>query len=56
MDGYQKYVDKDGEMKEEDLENILLEVLRLFPPFFGCLRVATDELELADFQVQKGKA
>ena len=52
---YQKYVNQEGEIKDEDLENILLEVVRLYPPFFGCLRVATSDFDLGDFQVQKGK-
>ena len=51
----EKYVNEAGEIKEDDLENILLEILRLFPPFFGSLRVATDDFDLGDFHVEKGK-
>ncbi len=43
-------------MKDEDVENILLEILRLFPPFFGCFRVATNDFDLGEFHVPKGSA
>ncbi len=51
----QKYVNEDGEISDEDVENVLLEIIRLFPPFFGCFRVATEDFELEDVHVEKGK-
>ena len=52
---YDQYVDKDtNDISDEDLENILLEAVRLWPPFFGGLRVANEDFDLGDYHVPKG--
>ncbi len=52
---YDKIVDKDSlEEAGEDLENVLLEIVRLWPPFFGGLRVAEEDFDLGSYHVPKG--
>ncbi len=51
---HEKYVTEDGQISDQDLELVLLEILRLFPPFFGCLRIATEDFDLDDVHVSKG--
>ena len=49
-----KYVSPEGEIADTDLEHILLEVIRLNPPFIGSLRIAERDMTLGDFTVPKG--
>lgn len=51
---YDEYVDESQSIKDEDLDNILLEIVRLWPPFIGGLRVANCDIELGDYHVPKG--
>ena len=41
-------------MSEENLSNIFLEIVRLWPPFFGGLRVAKEDMDLGSFHVPQG--
>ena len=47
-------MDFEGSISSEDLTNIFNEVLRLWPPFFGGLRVAKKDIELGNFHVPEG--
>ena len=51
----QKYVTEDREMPDEDVELVLLEILRLFASFFWILRVAAENFELDNVHVSKGE-
>jgi len=51
---YDKHVCDNGDIEEAALESLLLEVIRLWPPFVGGLRVVTKEIELGDFHIPKG--
>lgn len=51
---YEKYVTTEGEISKKDLSNIFQEIVRLWPPFFGGLRVAKTELKLGNFHVPEG--
>lgn len=51
---YDRHVGDDGDVDEAELESLLLEVLRLWPPFVGGLKAVTKEIELGDFHVPKG--
>ncbi len=42
------------DISEEDLTAVLLEVMRLYPPFVGSLRVAETDATVGDFLVPKG--
>ena len=50
---YDKYVN-DGTITDQDLTNILYEVIRLWPPFFGNLRVAQKDFDLGEYHVPQG--
>ena len=41
-------------MSEENLSNVFLEIVRLWPPFFGGLRVAKEDMDLGSFHVPQG--
>jgi cytochrome P450 len=47
-------VDEDGTISDESLTNVLLEVLRMYPPFLGGRRVAKRETTLDNFAIPKG--
>ena len=51
---YTKFVDESGTIEDSSLEAILLEVIRLWPPFIGGLRVATCDTVLGEYHVPKG--
>ena len=51
---HDRHVDEDGDIDEAALECLLLEVMRLWPPFVGGLKGITKEIELGDFHVPKG--
>ena len=52
---YEKFVDEaTGDIESENLSAIFYEVLRLWPPFFGGLRVAKKDMELGSFHVPEG--
>lgn len=50
---HDKFV-KNGTISDEALANILLEVMRLWPPFFGGLRVTQKQVDLGEFHVPEG--
>ena len=52
---YEKFVNCDGDVSEENLSNIFMEIIRLWPPFFGGLRVAKKDMNLGNFCVPQGK-
>ncbi len=51
---YDRYVTRDGSVDEADLEAVLLEVIRLWPPFVGGLKGTLEDIELGDFHIPKG--
>ena len=51
---YEKLVNSEGVMSEENLSNVFLEIVRLWPPFFGGLRVAKEDMDLGSFHVPQG--
>ena len=51
---HDRYVGEGGDIDETALECLLLEVMRLWPPFVGGLKGITKEIELGDFHVPKG--
>ena len=51
---HEKFVNSEGVMSEENLSNIFLEIVRLWPPFFGGLRVAKEDMNLGSFHVPQG--
>ncbi|XP_022243441.1 beta-amyrin 11-oxidase-like [Limulus polyphemus] len=51
---YEKFVDLKGNMKEEDLLGIILEVERCWPPFVGGRRVANKDCQLGGYLIPKG--
>ena len=51
---HEKLVNSEGVMSEENLSNIFLEIVRLWPPFFGGLRVAKEDMDLGSFHVPQG--
>ena len=51
---YDRHVSDDGDIDDAALETLLLEVVRLWPPFVGGLKAVTREIELGDFHVPKG--
>ncbi len=52
-----RYVDGDtGRISDDDLECVLLEVIRLWPPFAGSLRVARVDADVAGYLVPRGHA
>jgi cytochrome P450 len=53
---YDKYVSEDGDIDEDILDTLLMETLRLWPPFIGGLRCATQDFELGPYHVPKGYA
>ncbi len=54
---YPRFVDAHtGRISEESLCNVLREVIRLWPPFPGSLRVAKRNTQVGDFPVPKGHA
>ena len=42
----QRYVSEEGDISEEDLTCVLLEVQRLYPPFFGGRRLVTRDSQV----------
>ena len=52
---YEKYVDSNGNISDEDLTNLIYEIIRLWPPFFGGLRVAQMDFCYGPYCVPKGK-
>ena len=52
---HEKCVNLDGVISKENLSNIFLEIIRLWPPFFGGLRVAKQDMNLGSFCVPQGK-
>ena len=44
----------DGGLTEDDLDCVLLEVLRMYPPFTGGLRVALRDTKVGQYHVQTG--
>ena len=44
----------DGGLTEDDLDCVLLEVLRMYPPFTGGLRVALRDTKVGQYHVQAG--
>jgi len=51
---YEKYVDSNGNISDEDLTNLIYEIIRLWPPFFGGLRVAQMDFCYGPYCVPKG--
>ena len=52
---YSNYVDaQTGDIPDESMENVVLECLRLWPPFVGGLRVAEKDTKIGEYQVPKG--
>jgi len=51
---HEKLVNSEGVMSKENLSNIFLEIVRLWPPFFGGLRVAKEDMDLGSFHVPQG--
>lgn len=49
-------LNSDGKLSDEDLECVLLEVLRMFPPFMGGTKVASKDTEVGDYHVPAGTA
>ena len=46
--------DAEGQLSEDDLECVLLEVLRMYPPFTGGLRVALRDTQVGQHHLQAG--
>ncbi|CAG0921421.1 unnamed protein product [Notodromas monacha] len=51
---WQPLVDDDGIISDENLSNVLLEVLRLYPPFMGGRRVAKRDTVLDTYLIPRG--
>eukprot|EP00092_Neocalanus_flemingeri_P007969 GFUD01008597.1.p1 GENE.GFUD01008597.1~~GFUD01008597.1.p1 ORF type:complete len:428 (+),score=81.09 GFUD01008597.1:527-1810(+) len=49
-------VESDGKLSEEDLDCVLFEVLRMFPPFMGGTKVASKDTSVGDYHVPAGTA
>ncbi len=50
----EKFVNDDGEIDDEDLDCVYKEVLRLWPPFVGGLKVAKEDVNIGGYEVPKG--
>jgi len=46
----------DGKLSEDDLDCVLLEVIRMFPPFMGGTKVASVDTSVGDYHVPAGTA
>ena len=47
---------EDGTLTDDDLQCVLLEVMRLYPPFIGGVKVATVDTEVGPYHCPKGVA
>lgn len=50
----EKFCDEHGNLSKENLSNIFSEIIRLWPPFFGGLRVTKKEITLGNFHIPEG--
>jgi len=56
MDKWKHLLGEDGTLTDANLHNVLLEVMRLYPPFIGNLKIAKDDSEVGDFCCPAGTA
>ena len=49
-------LDSDGKLSDDDLDCVLYEVLRMFPPFMGGTKVASKDTSVGDYHVPAGTA
>jgi len=47
-------LDQNGNLSEENLERVVLEVVRLFPPFSSGLKVATKDTKIGPYHIPSG--
>ncbi|KAF0294237.1 putative cytochrome P450 120 [Amphibalanus amphitrite] len=52
----ERYVSDDGDISDDDLTCVLLEVQRLYPPFFGGRRLVTRDAQVGEYLVSRGQA
>jgi len=55
-DKWKHLLNADGKLSDEDLECVLYEVLRMFPPFMGGTKVASKDTLVGDYHVPAGTA
>lgn len=53
---WQRLLDKNGNLSEDDLECVLLETMRMFPPFSGGVRAAVKDTKVGDYHIPRGTA
>lgn len=49
-------LNSDGKLSEDDMECIILEVMRMFPPFMGGTKVASKDTSVGEYHVPAGTA
>ena len=56
MDKWRHLQQEDGTLAEADLEAVLLEVMRLYPPFIGNIKIATEDASVGGYCCPAGTA
>jgi len=51
---YKPFLNENGELEDDVLERILLEIARMYPPFIGGIRVASTETTVGGYHIPKG--